>query len=282
MIELHTFGRVELTSSSGQEIRAVLAQPKRAALLVYLAVAQPRGFQRRDALLALFWPELDQERARAALRKAVHHLRRALSDAAIEGRGDEEVRLAEEVVWCDAAAFETALDGGDPEAAVGLYRGPFLDAFFAPDAPEFEQWMESERARLHRRAFDAAWQVTEAEERKGNTFGAAYWARRAAACCDVVNRGAAYAEGRIVSNLLDGHTVAVDAASGKEIWKTRVADGRWRYGGSDAAIFHSIFYGRPRGMPAFGGHLPAESIWRLVAYLRSLEPVVDTLSTTAW
>ena len=181
MIELHTFGRVELTSSSGQEIRAVLAQPKRAALLVYLAVAQPRGFQRRDALLALFWPELDQERARAALRKAVHHLRRALGDAAIEGRGDEEVRLAEEVVWCDAAAFETALDGGDPEAAVGLYRGPFLDAFFAPDAPEFEQWMESERARLHRRAFDAAWQVTEAEERKGNTFGAAYWARRAAA-----------------------------------------------------------------------------------------------------
>ena len=61
-----------------------------------------------------------------------------------------------------------------------------------------------------------------------------------------------------------------------------LADGRWRYGGSDGAVFHSIFYGRPRGMPAFGGHLPAESIWRLVAYLRSLEPAVDTLSTTAW
>jgi cytochrome c oxidase cbb3-type subunit 3 len=61
-----------------------------------------------------------------------------------------------------------------------------------------------------------------------------------------------------------------------------LADGRWRYGGSDGAIFHSIFYGRPRGMPAFGGHLPAESIWRLVAYLRSLDPAVDTLSTTAW
>ncbi|MGH7526162.1 MAG: hypothetical protein ACREMX_05615, partial [Gemmatimonadales bacterium] len=74
MIELHTFGRVELKSSNGHEIRAVLAQPKRAALLTYLAAAQPRGFQRRDALLALFWPELDQDRARAALRKAVHHL----------------------------------------------------------------------------------------------------------------------------------------------------------------------------------------------------------------
>ena len=46
------------------------------------------------------------------------------------------------------------------------------------------------------------------------------------ACCDVVNRGAVYADGRIVYNLLDGHTVAVDATSGKELWKTRVADVR--------------------------------------------------------
>src|ERR687897_2814888 len=44
------------------------------------------------------------------------------------------------------------------------------------------------------------------------------------ACCDVVNRGAFYAEGRIYYNLLDGHTVALDAASGKEIWKTKVAE----------------------------------------------------------
>jgi PQQ-dependent dehydrogenase (methanol/ethanol family) len=44
------------------------------------------------------------------------------------------------------------------------------------------------------------------------------------ACCDAVNRGAVYAEGRIVYNLLDGHTVAVDAASGRELWKTKVAD----------------------------------------------------------
>lgn len=44
------------------------------------------------------------------------------------------------------------------------------------------------------------------------------------ACCDGVNRGAVYAQGRIVYNLLDGHTVAVDAESGRELWKTRVAD----------------------------------------------------------
>ena len=44
------------------------------------------------------------------------------------------------------------------------------------------------------------------------------------ACCDVVNRGAAYADGRIIYNLLDGHTVAVDAQSGKEVWRTALAD----------------------------------------------------------
>src|SRR5690349_19876188 len=44
------------------------------------------------------------------------------------------------------------------------------------------------------------------------------------ACCDVVNRGAAYADGKIFYNLLDGHTVGVDAATGKQLWRTRMAD----------------------------------------------------------
>src|SRR5438105_12730968 len=38
------------------------------------------------------------------------------------------------------------------------------------------------------------------------------------ACCDVVNRGAAFSAGKIVYNLLDGHTVAVDAATGTPLW----------------------------------------------------------------
>src|SRR6058998_4279724 len=44
------------------------------------------------------------------------------------------------------------------------------------------------------------------------------------ACCDAINRGAVYADGKIVYNLLDGHTVAVDAATGQELWKTQIAD----------------------------------------------------------
>jgi PQQ-dependent dehydrogenase (methanol/ethanol family) len=49
-------------------------------------------------------------------------------------------------------------------------------------------------------------------------------AAQGVACCDVVNRGAAFADGKIVYNTLDGHTVAVDAETGQEVWKARVAD----------------------------------------------------------
>src|SRR5207253_3016253 len=41
-----------------------------------------------------------------------------------------------------------------------------------------------------------------------------------------------------------------------------LADGRWRFGGADGEIFQSIFYGRPHGMPAYGGLLLApDAVW---------------------
>ena len=44
------------------------------------------------------------------------------------------------------------------------------------------------------------------------------------ACCGVINRGATYADGKIIFNLLDGHTVAVDAETGREVWMTKIAE----------------------------------------------------------
>jgi PQQ-dependent dehydrogenase (methanol/ethanol family) len=44
------------------------------------------------------------------------------------------------------------------------------------------------------------------------------------ACCDTVNRGVAYADGKIFFNQLDAHTVALDAQTGKEIWKVQQGD----------------------------------------------------------
>ena len=49
-------------------------------------------------------------------------------------------------------------------------------------------------------------------------------AAKGVACCDVVNRGAAYWNGRIYYNTLDAHTVAVDATTGKEVWKTKLGE----------------------------------------------------------
>ncbi len=49
-------------------------------------------------------------------------------------------------------------------------------------------------------------------------------ASQGVACCDVVNRGAAYYNGRIYYNTLDLQTVAVDANTGKEVWKTKLGD----------------------------------------------------------
>ena len=60
-----------------------------------------------------------------------------------------------------------------------------------------------------------------------------------------------------------------------------LGDGRWRYGGADAEVFSSIYYGRPHGMPAFGATLGSEGVWTLVTYLRSLTPPPD-IPTESW
>jgi cytochrome c oxidase cbb3-type subunit III len=44
----------------------------------------------------------------------------------------------------------------------------------------------------------------------------------------------------------------------------------WRYGGTPAAIYDSIYEGRPQGMPAWGKALPPDAIWLIVAYIQSL------------
>ena len=49
-------------------------------------------------------------------------------------------------------------------------------------------------------------------------------ASQGVACCDVVNRGAVYSDGKIFFNTLDGNTIAVDAKSGKQVWRTTLAN----------------------------------------------------------
>lgn len=68
---------------------------------------------------------------------------------------------------------------------------------------------------------------------------------------------------------------------GEGSWAPSIITRRWRYGGTDAAVFETIFYGRPRGMPAYGGILPPELTWKLVTFLRSLPPP-KAVPTQSW
>jgi DNA-binding SARP family transcriptional activator/TolB-like protein len=180
LIQFHTLGVLDLRAPDGREIRSVLQQPKRLGLLAYLAVASPRRFHRRDSLLALFWPELDQEHARAALRRSLYFLRAELGPDVVEGRGDDEVGVAEEVLWCDATAMEQALRRGDAEEALALYRGTLLEGLYVSGAaPEYQDWLDRERSRMRGQAAAAARNLVDRAEADGRLGDAARWCRRA-------------------------------------------------------------------------------------------------------
>jgi len=177
MIEFRTLGTVSLLGADGSELQSVLVQPKRIALLAYLAVASRKGFVRRDPLLGLFWPEHEEARARASLRQALYELRQELGQDALVTRGHDEVGLSAEVFWCDVAAFEAALGDGDPKRAVELHKGPFLAGFSLRGSVEFDQWMEGERDRLARAYAGALEQLAGAAGERRDDLQAAEWWR---------------------------------------------------------------------------------------------------------
>jgi DNA-binding SARP family transcriptional activator/Tol biopolymer transport system component len=183
VIELRTLGAVDLRNAdgAGAELRSVLVQPKRTAILAYLAVATPRGFHRRDSLVALFWPEQDAPHARSALRQALHGLRHALGEDVLISRGDEEVGIETTHCQCDVWAFEQTIDAGDLERAVGLYGGPFLQGFFLGGAPDFERWVEAERDRLSHHYAGALERLALAAQRRADHAAAVRWWSRLAA-----------------------------------------------------------------------------------------------------
>ncbi len=172
-----TLGPVRLTDAGARELHALLAQPRRLALLAYLAVAAPRGLHRRDAILTLFWPDLDQQHARAALRQALRVIRASLG-AAITTRGDDEIGLDFDCFQCDADAFDRAIAGERWNEALDLYRGDLLEGFFISGAPEFERWLDAERGRLRAAAVGSARALVERAMEVGDLTTAARWARR--------------------------------------------------------------------------------------------------------
>jgi DNA-binding SARP family transcriptional activator len=171
------FGPVDITGSD--DARRLIRQPKALFLLAHLLVSRPRGLQSRDRLVAMFWPDQDETRARGSLRAALHVLRESLGGDAVVREGDTHVGIDTKLISCDAIDFDSALQAGHLARALELYRGPLLDQFFGESAAA-DHWLDQEREHFRTAAADAAWTLATRYETDENLTHATKWARRAA------------------------------------------------------------------------------------------------------
>jgi TolB-like protein/DNA-binding SARP family transcriptional activator len=179
-VELRTLGGTDVHVRLGDgTTRRVPLQPKRLALLAYLALARPRGLHRRDSLVVVFWPDESERGARNALSQTIHALRRELGADVLVSKGHEEVGVDHARVWCDAILLEARLEQRRFEEALDLFRGPLLQGLHVSDSIGFERWHQSEAWRLERHARDAAMSLAETAEGDRNPIAAVRWLERA-------------------------------------------------------------------------------------------------------
>jgi len=178
MVRLRVLGTLDLDSRDAGSPEPLLGQPKRVALLTVVALHSARGPVSRDRLLSLLWPELSQARGRRALSQSLYVLRKALGEAIVVANGQDDVRVDSAMLWCDAVEFEASVDSGALEQALSLYAGPLLDGFHLANEPEFEHWIDLERARLEQLAVETARTLIDRETAAGDVRAAANWARR--------------------------------------------------------------------------------------------------------
>lgn len=173
MIRLRTLGGLSVEDASFQGGAATRRRPL--AILAILATAGSKGMS-RDRLIALLWPESDEQHARNSLNQALSSLRRDLGADDVV-RGTAELRLNEAVITSDVQEFSARLDEGDDERGASLYGGQFLDGVFLKGAPDFEHWIDLERRRLQDRYVAALGRLRAAAAARGDRDAAVRWAR---------------------------------------------------------------------------------------------------------
>ncbi len=177
---LRALGALDLTGLDSANAAAVLSQPKRLALLVYLAMAPSPYYRRRDTVVSLFWPELDEQHARGALRQALRFLRQALGAEVLVSRGLDEVGVSRRLLAFDVHEFEHAVAMGDRETALEVYAGTLLDGVHASGvAEELESWIAAERKRLRMSARECAGALADEARTQHDSVGSARFAHRA-------------------------------------------------------------------------------------------------------
>lgn len=179
MYSFRVLGSVDLRGPDDRRIGSLLSQPKRLSLLALLTIEAPRRLQ-RDEVVGLLWPEMSDERARGALRQALHYLRRSLGPGVITGKGEEGIGVAPDKLECDAAELLRAAAEGRFGDALDLHSGELLPGFHLDGAPmEFERWLAEARRRVRRATARAAREVAAEEESRGNAVAAGAAARKA-------------------------------------------------------------------------------------------------------
>ena len=172
---LGLLGGAAIIGEDGVTLSGRAAQRHRIALLSLLALSPGRRLS-RDKLIALLWPEGSTDRGRGLLNASVYAIRSALGEEALQSKGDD-LLLDSRRVGSDVTEFETALERGELDQAVRLYRGPLLDGFYLSDAPEFDRWIERHRERLRHDRGRAVEKLAQAAMSRGDHSQAAAWWR---------------------------------------------------------------------------------------------------------
>ncbi len=146
-LELRFLG--ELQIHQGDAPLTALKSKKGQALLCYLAVTGKECS--RSSLSGLLWTDISEKKARANLRKTLSRLKPLLRSHLTITR--ESIALSQDAAhWLDVKEFEAGVTPGSDfkrlQGAVALYLGDFLDGFYLPDAPLFDEWVLTQRARL--------------------------------------------------------------------------------------------------------------------------------------
>jgi len=168
MIDLRVLGTLSIRFEGGNTPAVQLTQPKRLALLLYLVLAEPSGPKSRESLMALLWPDADDDSARHSLRNALYGLRSALGDDAIDSRGEGYVALRPEAIRCDALELRQHLREKRWEEALFSWKGELAPGFHVSGAPEFERWLDAQRDGFRRAIFSAAWHRVDELELSGD------------------------------------------------------------------------------------------------------------------
>src|SRR5690606_10005931 len=87
---LKLLGTCSLHGKDGRPVQSVLAQPRRFALLAYLALEGRSGGVARERIIDVFWPDASPDRGRGALNQAIFYLRRSLGPDVIRTRELDE------------------------------------------------------------------------------------------------------------------------------------------------------------------------------------------------